>query len=86
MPRSTVPVGSDPAAILTEEPFITSRQAAALLGLKPPALVKAARAGRIPAYVFGNGLKKRRYKFKQSEVLATVRRVEPTSSEKARQS
>jgi excisionase family DNA binding protein len=86
MSCSTVPVASDSAAVLIEEPFITSRQAAALLGLKPPALVKAAREGRIPAYVFGNGLQKRRYKFKRSEVLATIRRVEPTSSEKARQS
>lgn len=61
---------------LLREPFISSREAAPLLGLKPPALVLAAKEGRLPAYVFGDG-QRPRYVFKRSELLAAVRRVRP---------
>jgi len=66
-----------------KEPFISSREAAPLVGLKPPALVLAAREGRIPAYVFGDG-RRPRYMFKRSELTATVRRVKPRTVGKER--
>jgi hypothetical protein len=57
-----------------KEPFISSREAAPLVGLKPPAIVLAARQGRVPAYVFGDS-QRPRYMFKRSELTALIRRV-----------
>jgi hypothetical protein len=64
------------------EPFISSRDAAPLLGLKPPGLVLAAREGRVPAYVFGDG-RRPRYMFKKSELLALIRRVQPRKAKRS---
>jgi excisionase family DNA binding protein len=83
--RSVARATAAPVSPPPEEPFITSREAADLVGIKPPAIVRAAREGRIPAYLCGV-LGKPRYKFRRSEVLATVRRVEPKTSKKARRS
>jgi Helix-turn-helix domain len=53
------------------EPFVDVEKAAAFLSLRPRRVLDLARAGSIPAYPFGGGLR-RVWRFRLSEVASAV--------------
>jgi hypothetical protein len=53
------------------EPFVDAARAAEFLSLKPRRLLELARAGRLPAYPLGDGVR-RIWRFRLSELSAAM--------------
>jgi hypothetical protein len=53
------------------EPFVDAARAAEFLSLKPRRLLELARAGRLPAYPLGDGVR-RVWRFRLSELSAAM--------------
>ncbi len=58
------------------EPFIDAARAAEFLSLKPRRVLELARAGRLPAYPLGDGVR-RVWRFRLSELSEAMARLAP---------
>jgi hypothetical protein len=59
------------------EPFVDAARAAEFLSLKPRRVLELARAGQLPAYPLGDGLR-RVWRFRLSELATALRSQQPS--------
>jgi len=69
-PMSTQPGPATPALTTHFEPYVSVEKAAEYLDIAPKTLLEKARKGEVPAYPWGNGMRKM-WRFKISQLFSS---------------